>query len=288
MQNGVFQTQELFLVQRENYCKVIDCLFTDAVKNAIASSLRQQLAKTAPIVPAGRDCARYACDFCSELVDGEETDALAEITGQARIEDAQKLKWVHVGMDAPNQCFVGRREVARLRAWVPRSGGRRWTPDGRGIVKTVTADGDQSGGWPHHRCRAAQGVADDGEPVVAGQVTGVVDEGIPLGTGRLAVAAQVVAQHLRHAAEPELRGAVGRVPRHRDDAGGRGHVDQLAAAPSVDHRGHELLDDVDRAHQVDVDHRLPVLVLQVLHGAPGRDSGTGSGRNPCGAARRIG
>ena len=56
-------------------------------------------------------------------------------------------------------------------------------------------------------------------------------------------------------AQAELRGAVGRVPRQAEEPGRRGHVDQVAAAPGFDHRRHEALDHVDRAHQVDVDRR---------------------------------
>ena len=63
------------------------------------------------------------------------------------------------------------------------------------------------------------------------------------------------------------------MPRQCEQPGGRRHVDQLAALAACHHLRDEALDDVDGAHQVDVDHRLPVLVLQVLHGAPGRDSG---------------
>ena len=73
-----------------------------------------------------------------------------------------------------------------------------------------------------------------------------------------AVPPQVEAQHLGDAAQPELAGAVGGVPRQAEQAGGRRDVDEVAAAARLDHRRHEALDDVDRPHQVDVDHRLPV------------------------------
>ena len=64
------------------------------------------------------------------------------------------------------------------------------------------------------------------------------------------------------AAQAVLAGAVGGMPRQRDQSGGRGDVDQVPAAACRHHGRHEGLDDVDRAHQVDVDHRFPVLVGQ--------------------------
>ena len=71
----------------------------------------------------------------------------------------------------------------------------------------------------------------------------------------------------------ELAGAVGGVPGQRHQPGGRRHVDQMTAPAGGDHRRQERLDDVDRTHQVDVDHRPPVLVGQLLDGAPRRDAG---------------
>ena len=87
-----------------------------------------------------------------------------------------------------------------------------------------------------------------------------------------AVARQVEAQHLGKAAQTVLACAVGGVPRQCDQPGSRGHVDQMAAAARLDHRRHERLDDVDRAHQVDVDHRLPVLMGEPVDRAPRRDA----------------
>ena len=84
---------------------------------------------------------------------------------------------------------------------------------------------------------------------------------------------EVEAQHLRDAAQPELARAVGGVPRHPDDPRGRRDVDEMAATPGLDHRRHQLLDHVDRPHQVHVDLAPPGLVLQRLHRSPRRDAG---------------
>ena len=44
----------------------------------------------------------------------------------------------------------------------------------------------------------------------------------------------------------------------------------MPAATGGDHRRDEGLDDVDRAHQIDVDHRTPVPVGEPVDGTPGR------------------
>ena len=44
----------------------------------------------------------------------------------------------------------------------------------------------------------------------------------------------------------------------------------MAAAARRDHRRQERLDDMNRAHQVDVDHRLPMLMGELVDGAPRR------------------
>ncbi len=46
----------------------------------------------------------------------------------------------------------------------------------------------------------------------------------------------------------------------------------MAAPARRDHRRHERLDDVDGPHQVDVDHRLPVLMGEPVDRAPRRDA----------------
>ena len=46
----------------------------------------------------------------------------------------------------------------------------------------------------------------------------------------------------------------------------------MAAAARLDHRRDERLDDVDRPHQVDVDHRFPVVMGELVDGAPRRDA----------------
>ena len=50
---------------------------------------------------------------------------------------------------------------------------------------------------------------------------------------------------------------------------------------AVDHRRDERLDDVDRSHQVDVDHRFPVLMGELVDGPPRRDARRCSSRRPC-------
>src|SRR5688572_30295180 len=47
----------------------------------------------------------------------------------------------------------------------------------------------------------------------------------------------------------------------------------MATSSGVDHCGYECLDDVDRAHQVDLDHAAPVPVLECGDGAPRGDAG---------------
>ena len=88
-----------------------------------------------------------------------------------------------------------------------------------------------------------------------------------------AVSGQVEAQYLGESAQPELAGAVGGMPGQPDQPGRRGHVDQMSAIARRHHRGHEVLDDVDRAHQVDRDHLVPLLVGQPVDGPPRRNPG---------------
>ena len=85
--------------------------------------------------------------------------------------------------------------------------------------------------------------------------------------------AQVEAQDLGDAAQAELGGAVGGVPGEAEEARGGGHVEQVAAPAGLDQRRDEALDHVDRAHQVHVDHRAPVAVLERLDRSPGGDPG---------------
>src|SRR5205085_2019685 len=88
-----------------------------------------------------------------------------------------------------------------------------------------------------------------------------------------AVSAQVEAQDLGDATQPELAGTVGRVPREPGDAGRGRDVDDRAAATSFHHARHERLDHVDGTHQVDVDDGLPLLVLEPVDPSPRRDAG---------------
>jgi hypothetical protein len=82
------------------------------------------------------------------------------------------------------------------------------------------------------------------------------------------VSAQVEAQHLRDTPEPELGGAVGRVPGKSEQPRGGGDVDDVAATPGLDHRRDEGLQHRDRAAQVDVDHLLPVGVGELVDRPP--------------------
>ena len=88
-----------------------------------------------------------------------------------------------------------------------------------------------------------------------------------------AVTGEIEPQHLRQTAQTVLARRVGGMPGQSDQPGRRRHVHQVPAAARLDHGRHEILDDVDRAHQVDVDHRLPVPVGQLVHRAPGRHTG---------------
>ncbi|COV13316.1 Uncharacterised protein [Mycobacterium tuberculosis] len=88
-----------------------------------------------------------------------------------------------------------------------------------------------------------------------------------------AVPGQIEAQHLRKSPQPVLASAIGRMPRQANQPGRRGHIDQVPAPTGGDHRWDQGLDDVDWAHEIDRDHPAPLIVRELVNGAPGRHTG---------------